>query len=366
MKTIISTFFALLLSTVIYGQISGPVVWPGDLNNNGIVNEVDVLYWGSAFGATGSPRGPNSDTTYIGYPAPSDWAQFFNNGVNFHHADANGDGIVDDDDLIPIKNIFGLQNDSIISSDAFPVIPGQEAPPLYLTTQVNTFQDRKLVIFEVNLGDLQTPVDSFYGFSFRLHYDTLFAKNGLSMGLAPENWVQQDENDTELFVNVDTLGGIASVALTRKDLKTVSGSGTLMRGIIVVEDIVFTPERDTFTIGIDSVRLVGPQLFSYNPDPVTADVLGVVSSVDVPKVQNDLLRVYPNPVRESVRIELLDKRRAMEKLFLFNNLGQQIKNVTFRGNPTSYRMNVQMLPPGLYTVVAQTSDAAYSQKIIIN
>jgi hypothetical protein len=35
---------------------SGQQVWPGDINNNGIVNNVDVLYWAVANDA----RGPGS------------------------------------------------------------------------------------------------------------------------------------------------------------------------------------------------------------------------------------------------------------------------------------------------------------------
>jgi len=239
-------------------------------------------------------------------------------------------------------------------------------PSLSLTTQVNTFQGRKLVIFEVNLGSVQQPVDSFYGFSFQLHYDTLFAKNGISANLAPENWIEQSENDTEFFINDNSQTGVASVAVTRLDQQTVSGSGTLLRGIIAVEDIIFTPERDTFTIEIDSVRLVGSSLFRYQPPPpVKVQVNNVVSNTQSISAQTGLLKVYPNPARERMRIELLDKSQVIRQLRVYNNFGQGIENVTFRGSPTSYNMSVQNWPPGLYTVLVRTRDGLYTEKLIV-
>lgn len=368
MKTFISILCGLFLSFVTYNQVAGQTVWPGDMNNNGIVNEVDFLYWGSAYGSTGPVRGITPDTSYIGYPAPSDWFKFFNNGLNYYYADANGDGVVDDDDLIAINNNFGRKNATTIGSDDFPVVPGAKTPPLYITTQVSTFQNRKVVIFEVNLGDIETPVDSFYGFSFRLHYDTRFAQNGLtSIDLATENWVEKTEGDTDIFKKDDPEKGVAYVAITRKDHQTVKGSGTLLRGIIVVEDIVFTPERDTFTIDIDTARVVGPDLFSYKrPNYVQAKVAEIVSSVNNSTYQPSILRIYPNPAQEYLNIELFDQRISMRYIHVYNNLGQRIKNVTFSENPTSYKMNVHQLNPGMYTVVTQTSRGAYSRKILIS
>ena len=362
MKTILTILFGLLFAWTTYAQ---PFVWPGDMNDNGIVNEVDILYWGSAYGSEGPARS-NIDTSYIGYPLPSDWAQFFNNGLNYLYADANGDGRVDDLDLTPIVNHFGMRNDAIVTSDAFPELPGAQATPISLTTQVNTFQNQKLVIFEVNLGTVQQPVDSFYGFSFRLHYDTLFAKNGISANLAPENWIEQNEDDTHLFIDDDRERGVASVAITRLDQQTVEGSGTLLRGIIAVEDIVLSPERDTFTLEIDSVRLVGSSLFRYiPPDPVQVKVNGVVSSNRSRRIQPGLLKVYPNPAREAMRIELLDKTTYIEQINVFNTLGQRMQYVTFGGRSTSHSMSVKNWPLGLYTVIVRTEDGLYSQKLIV-
>lgn len=362
MKTILSTLLALLLAWTTYAQ---SFVWPGDMNDNGIVNEVDILYWGSAYGSEGPARS-NIDTSYIGYPLPSAWTQFFNNGLNYLYADANGDGRVDDLDLVPIVNHFGMRNDSVVTSDAFPELPGAQAPAISLTTQVNTFQNRRLIVFEVNLGTVQQPIDSFYGFSFRLIYDTLFAKNGISAGLAPENWIEQEANDTHLFIDDDQESGVASVAITRLDQQTVGGSGTLLRGIIAVEDIVLSPKRDTFTLEIDSVRLVGSSLFRYTPpDPVQVKVNGVVTSSRSQKIQHGLLRVYPNPARETMRVELLDKTSPIEQLNVFNSLGQRMQYVTLGGRTTSHSMSVKNWPPGLYTVIVRTEDGLYSQKLMV-
>ena len=88
----------LLCLLCLQGVQSQNIIWPGDINNNGVVNEVDMLFWGIAYGQTGPSRMP-MDSTFIGYPFDSLWAQSFPMGPNYAYADANGDGVVNNLDL---------------------------------------------------------------------------------------------------------------------------------------------------------------------------------------------------------------------------------------------------------------------------
>ena len=63
---------------------TGLVVWPGDTNNDGIVNQVDVLPLGLFWASTGPARS-DASMTWIGQPA-SPWTP-----ENSTYADANGD-----------------------------------------------------------------------------------------------------------------------------------------------------------------------------------------------------------------------------------------------------------------------------------
>ncbi len=66
--TLLQSLLFLLLS----GTLAQAQIWPGDMNNNGVVNCVDLLYWSVANGRTGSPR-TNSGTQWQAHPMPSDW-----------------------------------------------------------------------------------------------------------------------------------------------------------------------------------------------------------------------------------------------------------------------------------------------------
>jgi len=73
----------------------GPV-YPGDFNQNGLVEISDLLYWGLAFGETGAER---PDTSSNWEPKDCIEWQNFVNGINNKHQDANGNGIINQDDI---------------------------------------------------------------------------------------------------------------------------------------------------------------------------------------------------------------------------------------------------------------------------
>lgn len=80
-------------------------VWPGDFNNDGIANNVDAILWGLAAGNTGLLR-PNATTDWVAQTAPQ-WSESVI-GINGKHQDADGDGMVDVDDLEVLVENYGL------------------------------------------------------------------------------------------------------------------------------------------------------------------------------------------------------------------------------------------------------------------
>ncbi len=83
---------------------SGADVWPGDMDNDGDVDEDDPLFWGIGFLQTGPAR-PNATTNWIAQPAQN-W-QFDANMINNKHQDADGNGVVDGADLQVVDLNFG-------------------------------------------------------------------------------------------------------------------------------------------------------------------------------------------------------------------------------------------------------------------
>ncbi len=84
------------------------LVWPGDFNHDGIADNNDVLYWGLAEGNTGTTR-PNASTSWTGQESP-EWSVFVD-GINGKHQDADGNGLVDAQDLqVLVDNYANTHN----------------------------------------------------------------------------------------------------------------------------------------------------------------------------------------------------------------------------------------------------------------
>jgi hypothetical protein len=80
--------------------VIGIIVWPGDTNNDKIVNQADVLPLGLYWNRTG-PQRANASSNWIGQPA-TPWLP-----ENATYADANGDGNVNQADVLPIGLNWG-------------------------------------------------------------------------------------------------------------------------------------------------------------------------------------------------------------------------------------------------------------------
>ncbi|MCL5036183.1 MAG: PQQ-binding-like beta-propeller repeat protein [Chloroflexi bacterium] len=86
-------------------------VWPGDLNNDGDADTFDILNVGAYWNETGYERYPQS-SAWAAQNARK-WAD-----TNATYADANGDGVVDADDITPILTNYGLVHTLIITGAA--------------------------------------------------------------------------------------------------------------------------------------------------------------------------------------------------------------------------------------------------------
>jgi len=88
------------------GGCSQPV-WPGDLDNDGIVKNLDVLSWGLSNGSAGSSR-INQGTTWQAYGA-IDWDQSISQ-TNCKFQDADGNGVINMSDLQVITTNFNEEH----------------------------------------------------------------------------------------------------------------------------------------------------------------------------------------------------------------------------------------------------------------
>ena len=104
MRKLIIPLTFLILGSGLQAQTT---IWPGDVNNNGVVNNIDIIYW--AYGKnTEGPARSNISTGWEEQSLDTLWATEFTDGTNLAFADCNGDGKVDEKDLQVIKDNFNF------------------------------------------------------------------------------------------------------------------------------------------------------------------------------------------------------------------------------------------------------------------
>ncbi|MEL6393562.1 MAG: hypothetical protein AAFR97_12480, partial [Bacteroidota bacterium] len=82
-------------------------VWPGDLNNDGIANYVDLVALGFGF----NESGPLREQPIFWAPTPGDtWEgqQVFEDAPDLKHLDGNDDGLVDENDFLQTLEFYNL------------------------------------------------------------------------------------------------------------------------------------------------------------------------------------------------------------------------------------------------------------------
>lgn len=355
---------------------SAAFVWPGDADQNRAVNHHDLLYLGLGFGASGPAR-PNASVQWIGQPA-SDWPESTpQRAVNFRHLDANGDGMINAADTLPIAANWG-QVINPLADDPFNIpksVPGMAPTPApALSFPADTLFTGQTSPLPVILGSAGAPAGNLHGISFSVSYDP-----GILRPLYFEpmpSWFG-DPADGLLCIQRHFPGQHRiDVALSRTDGVPVSGNGIIGRMFIVIEDDIFLrkPLYQTEDLsGGDDAEIV-TKLYMRNIQGLTPDntqpeiapavtplVIRQLVRAEEPEKRTSAVRVWPNPVREQLNVAAEDELlRAVEVFDLAGRRVAYFPNVA--GSGMEIRLTTWL--PGFYTVFIQTDRGVYQQTII--
>ena len=116
-----NTRLLFIALAVVFGNyvFAQSTVFPGDANANGKVDEYDVPLIGYAMGATGPARIQNEDAS-MAQAIPQFWGASFPIGLNFIHADVDGNGAVNLFDFFIWDENFGIIHDIVTPVELSP------------------------------------------------------------------------------------------------------------------------------------------------------------------------------------------------------------------------------------------------------
>lgn len=354
--------------------LSGDCVWPGDANVDGVVNSLDALFIGLAHGAEGPAR-PHAGTDFAAQPSPGEWEGHFppnawGEAINFKHADCNGDGRVDQQD---IETVFANASDDCEQYQL--EAPSQASMSLSLQPhqQALAFGDR--FTFDVILeASHRHQLKDVHGIAFSLMYniplqeDFQFNTQGSWLGHPQDlQLFAKGPNPTAVFQGQ----ACTRVVLTRLDQEGSSGNdGFVAQGWITisVEDI------DAYTLMNDK-----PQLSFAIAEAALIKTDG--SLIPLPQVTSlaeggiDLLPArpgfsfFPNPAHRELTLRWRHTATEPATITLTNMLGEQVlaHKLTLTMGENHFKLSLPALAPGVYTLQAasQQTQKPISKKLII-
>lgn len=309
----------------IYFNYFGDCVWPGDANYDGVADNYDLLQVAAGYGETGMARDPQGiEWAAI---AAFDYENTIGTTVNAKHADCNGDGSINSDDLGAILANYGSVHARGISSNGPAITLGD--------AQVAT----NSICYSINVGEEEASDLLGLALSFDYSPSSLPAE----FNAESDMWVQWNATswlfaDAELIELEKAISGETrfDVAGARINGNNASGSGA-------VGDWCF---RVVASMQADDIAgaVVAAEGITADGSPVEFTVESIGSSVEEEAVKS--LNLYPNPAGKTLFIERQQSTEAGLKVYDY--AGKLLRQTTISGS--TVQLDISELSPGMYSI----------------
>jgi hypothetical protein len=340
--------------------IGDPCVWTGDANNDGIVNNRDLLPIGFFMGQNGTVR-QGAALEWFGQYGDNWNNPFFGSSFDLKYADTDGSGQVESADTTSLGLFYGQTHKLV------PQVPAtSKGLPFFLTflTPPNP-QVGDLVEVEVALGNESFPVTNVYGFTFDVRLSPQIVDSAFQMEYYPNTWL--NSNAPYLCLDKRPRVGKLETAFTRSNGVAVSGMGTVGKFNYIIVDIIQgakpalgQPAQPMLTFEGSTLNADG-QLSPIYLGEVPMTVRPRYEGTDAPiRVRREDLRVYPSPASAQVQVHL-NGNDLMENICVTDLAGKLIWRSDV--NPTDHlQIDVSGFANGIYLVSARTQSGLVTRK----
>jgi len=333
-----------------------PCVWPGDANNDKTVDMKDFLAVGIAYGTKGYPR-PSPSASWTGQVSP-DWSSAFASGVNYKHADCNGDSIINYYDTLAISTNYGKSH--LKSS---PLDQGSPTdPPFSINYSRDTFYAGDTLEAQVLLGSNSNSIKNLYGLKFSINANPLLLD--VENAILKLNSSFLGSPQTEMMgMKIYNLGNSEmDLGLTRITQTNTSGFGNVATiSIPIKSKLPAEYNRATLTVSDNlQISFKGqkvPLYFTSDTVLIKQDRTGI-QSIANNGISN--LNIYPNPFLSTTTIQYSLFKPSKVKISLFDITGKEIGNIVDENEITGkYQFDISTDRFHLHTGV-------YLLKFIVN
>jgi sugar lactone lactonase YvrE len=337
-------------------------VWPGDADNNRLVDNNDLLTIGLGYDSMGPVRIVTGNV-WQGDDA-TDWDNYFTiyaPTVNFNHADCNGDGTINAADTLAIIQNFGLthaKNNGYINNWRNGI------PGLTVKLTPDTVYAGDTLTTTFLLGDSTEPVGNIYGLAFTYHFDPIVTDTTSISFTYLASWLGTDTNSISILHD-DMAAGTIQTAITGIDHLSRSGYGPIAvaRCIITTDNINgkdFSYYTDkSYITDITAIDALG------NPVPLNAGIdsaaVGYIPT-GIKEASAMKVSIYPNPASTQV---VVSAQAVMSSITITDMLGRQVLIQSIQNKP-SETIDISALAAGIYSIHIFASGGDGVAKLIVN
>ena len=333
-------------------------VWSGDANQDGKVTADDLLPIGIYYGSTGLAR--TNATTDWEAQAATDWSSvvfdymYLHRLVDKKHADCNGDGLINEQDVAAINANFGKQH-LAHNTNSEMQLPEPNAPTLRLLAPSEPVDAGTILAVPLWLGDVLHPATDIYGYSAIIEYPKDWVNETAVMVDFADSWL--GTTGVLTLVKNDAEKGQLHIAAVLTDHQAKDGSGLLAT--------IHLPLRSTAN-GTLNLRLhpstkvasntfnmwggVGNQQVFLNLYLADAE-LTVMGSVGITNPKTTVL-LYPNPAAQSLFVET--GNHSVQRARIINVLGQTVWEQSFADAIHHFSVAVEQFSTGIYHLEIET------------
>lgn len=343
----------------------GDCVWPGDTDRSGVANNFDILSIGLAYEEQGFER-PFATIEWEGQTA-MDWQidlpelDFSSDvpgdsiTVDAKHADCNGDGVINFEDVTAIEQNYGRVHGKTS-------LTAEEDAPFLRFDIPESIEAHSWVAVDVILGSDDLPINDIHGVAFSVEYNTDIIDPGSFSITFDNSWLNEGNN---ISVKKDYFeSGRIEVGSSRIDRQNVSGYGKVATAYFFVIDNIDGKtggELELTLTPVDAVVVSNEgKVEILNTEPATTSVI-ITGIGEKPQDELTTLTLYPNPTRAELNIQVADM--SPKNIAIYNVLGQVVETITPNPYQSQYKVNVQDYYSGVYIVSITTEKGIISKSV---
>ncbi len=367
-------FASLAISTLCFAQ---PVLmYPGDANNDGKANHLDVLPIGLAYGQAGPPR--FAPLPFWGAQPAEPWGTqpLPVSQINLAFADCDGNGLIDSLDIKAIAfNYDSTQNNAFPPPQSYVESLTQfcstcPSPDIVVSFNQDTVKGVGLDSFSATFS-LRYPPNvpqelGALGIVFDVTYDydpdeLIDSLTKVFPDTVPDNRLYVIATHPKVVTSGAAPAGSFGVGAAGKGENTYNTSGPLFTAEFIISDMIISKGDAPllFSFKISNVLIVNKQEQRILPGKILLDTV-VVAANEAFKKQV-AVQISPNPVREILTLE--SPESPMEKIEIHSLSGERVFSVEV-DRQNRFELSVASLPPGVWLAVVQTKEGVAVKKFV--